>query len=111
VNPHIRNFREWVLLLFGLFCVLDIAALQYGMILAKIASPHPNPVAGQIAAIIQGSRGSWHDVYVTPHQMIVFHGVLGAAAASLAAMLGLMVALGVRIDAREQGRARRRSSG
>jgi hypothetical protein len=97
LNPAIKNLREWVFLLFALFCVLDIAGVQYGMILARTAAERPNPIVGQIEAIIHGSRGAWQHVYVTSRQIHIFHGLLAGAAASLLASLSLIVAHGVRI--------------
>ena len=39
MDPSVKNLREWVLLLFVLFCVLSIAGVQYGSGLADGASP------------------------------------------------------------------------
>jgi hypothetical protein len=97
LDPAIKNLREWVGLLFALFCVLDIAGLQYGLMLAQTAANHPNPIVGQIEAIIHGSRGAWHQIYVTPRQLFIFHGLLGAAALSLLAALSLIVVHGMRL--------------
>jgi hypothetical protein len=97
MDPAIKNLREWVVLLFTLFCVLDIAGVQYGLLLARTAAEHPNPLVGQIEAIIHGSRGAWHVAYVTPRQAHIFHGLLAAAGASLLASLSLIVWHGVRL--------------
>ena len=96
MDQSVKNLREWVALLFFLFCALDIAGLQYGMILAADAPIHPNPIIGQIEAIVRGPRGAWYNVYITTRQLWIFHGLLAAAALSLAATLGLIVAHGVR---------------
>ena len=96
MDPSVKNLREWVILLFSLFCVLDIAGVQYGMTLAENASPYPNPVVGQIVSIVRGPRGAWYNVYVTPRELWIFHGLLAAAAIALLATLGLIVAHGVR---------------
>lgn len=96
MNPSLKNLREWVVLLFLLFCVLDIAGVQYGMMLAQGASSHPNPVVGQIVSMVQGPRGAWYNVYVTARQIWIFHGLLAGAALSLLATLGLIVAHGVK---------------
>jgi hypothetical protein len=96
VDPSLKNLREWVVLLFALFCVLDIAGLQYGIMLAEGASLHPNPVVGQIVSMVQGPRGAWYNVYVTARQISIFHGLLAGAALSLLATLSLIVAHGVR---------------
>jgi hypothetical protein len=96
VDPSLKNLREWVALLFLLFCILDIAGVQYGMMLAQDASPHPNPVVGQIVSIVQGPRGAWYNVYVTSRQSWIFHGLLASAALSLLGTLGLIVVHGVR---------------
>jgi hypothetical protein len=96
VDPSVKNLREWVGLLFFLFCALDIAGVQYGMMLAADAPIHPNPIIGQIEAIVQGPRGAWYNVYITTRQLWIFHGLLGAAALSLFATLALIVAHGVR---------------
>ncbi len=95
MDSRLKNLREWVLLLFFLFCVLDIAGVQYGMKLAETASLHPNPVVGQIAAMIHGSRGAWHSIYVTERQELVFYGFLGSAGVALLATLALIVAHGI----------------
>jgi hypothetical protein len=95
MDARIKNLREWIVLLFLLFCVLDVAALQYGMMMATTASAHPNPVVGQIVAMIHGSRGAWRDIYVTPRQVTVFYGFLGLAGAALLAALAMIVALGI----------------
>jgi hypothetical protein len=95
MDARIRNLREWIILLFVLFCAMDIAALQYGMMLATTAPAHPNPVVGQIVAIVHGSRGAWRDIYVTPRQVTVFYGFLGSAFAALLACLAMIVALGI----------------
>ena len=89
MDPSVKNLREWVGLLFFLFCALDIAGVQYGMMLAADAPIHPNPIIGQIEAIVQGPRGAWYNVYITTRQLWIFHGLLGAAALSLFATLAL----------------------
>ncbi len=96
MDSSVKNLREWVLLLFLLFCVLDIAGLQYEMILAQDASPQPNPLLGQIVSMVQGPRGAWYNVYITARQFWILHALLASAAASLLATLGLIVAHGVR---------------
>ncbi len=96
MDPSVKNLREWVALLFFLFCALDIAGVQYGMMLAADAPLQPNPIIGQIEAIVRGPRGAWYNVYVTTRQLWVFHGLLAAAALSLLATLALIVTHGVR---------------
>jgi hypothetical protein len=96
VDPSVKNLREWVLLLFVLFCVLSIAGVQYGMTLAQGASPYPNPDLGQIVSMTQGPRGAWYNVYVTSRQFWILHALLASSALSLALSLGLIVAHGVR---------------
>jgi hypothetical protein len=96
LDPSLKNLREWVLLLFVLFCVLSIAGVQYGMTFAQDASAYPNPDAGQIVPIVQGPRGAWYNVYVTVRQYWILNGLLAGAALSLLASLGLIVAHGVR---------------
>jgi hypothetical protein len=96
LDPSLKNLREWVLLLFVLFCVLSIAGVQYGMTLAQGASPYPNPDGGQIVSMVQGPRGAWYNVYVTARQYWILNGLLAGAALSLLASLGLIVAHGVR---------------
>jgi len=41
LDPSIKNLREWIVLLFCLFCALDIAAVQYGMMLSHSAVLQP----------------------------------------------------------------------
>jgi hypothetical protein len=96
VDSSLKNLREWVVLLFFLFCVLDIAGVQYGMMLAQDASPYPNPVVGQIVSMVRGPRGAWYNVYVTSRQIWIFHGLLAGAALALLATLALIVTHGVR---------------
>jgi hypothetical protein len=96
VDPSVKNVREWVVLLFLLFCVLDIAGLQYGVTLARDAAPQPNPDAGQIVSMVHGARGAWYNVYVTTRQILIFQGLLTGAALSLLATLSLIVAHGIR---------------
>ena len=96
MDPTVKNLREWVALLFFLFCALDVAGLQYGIMLAADAPLHPNPIIGQIEAIVRGPRGAWYNVYITTRQLWIFHGLLAAAALSLIATLGLIVAHGIR---------------
>lgn len=96
MDTSLKNLREWVLLLFVLFCVLSIAGVQYGMTLAQDASSYPNPTTGQIVSIVQGPRGAWYNVYVTVRQYWILNGLLGGAALSLLTSLGLIVAHGVR---------------
>lgn len=105
MDPALKNLREWVLLLFVLFCVLSIAGVQYGMTLADGASAYPNPDAGQVVSMIQGPRGAWYTVYVTVRQYWTLNGLLGVAALSLLASLGLIVAHGVRHLRARKGRA------
>jgi hypothetical protein len=97
MDPSVKNLRDWVALLFSLFCVLDIAAVQYGMSLARTAPLHPEPLAGAIIAMIQGPRGAWYHVYVTQGQMTLLRTLLGGAALSLLATLGLIVGHGMRV--------------
>jgi hypothetical protein len=97
MDARVKNLREWVVLLFFLFCTLDIAALQYGIMLGATGSAHPNPVVGQIVSIMQGSRGAWRTIYVTPGQGAVFYAFLGAACASLLVMLSVIVTLGIKL--------------
>lgn len=96
VDSSVKNLREWVGLLFALFCVLDIAGVQYGVHLAQISPDHPDPVAGKVVALISGPRGAWNYVYVTLRQSIVLYGMLGAAGLSLLATLGLLIGDGMR---------------
>ena len=95
MDPHVKNLREWVGLLLLLFCALDIAGLQYGIMLAQNAPLHPNPVVGQIVSMVRGPKGAWYNVYITSRQFWIFHALLAAAALSLLAMLGLIVGHGV----------------
>lgn len=96
MDPALKNLREWVLLLFVLFCVLSIAGVQYGMTLGQDASAYPNLDTGQIVSMVQGPRGAWYTVYVTVRQYWILNGLLGCAALSLLSTLGLIVAHGVR---------------
>jgi hypothetical protein len=96
VDPSLKNLREWVLLLFVLFCVLSIAGVQYSMTLAHGAPQSPNPDLGQIMSIVQGPRGAWYNVYITEREFWILHGLLASAGLSLFASLGLIVANGVR---------------
>ncbi len=96
MDSSVKNLREWVGLLFFLFCVLDIAGVQYGMMLAQDAPIHPNPVVGQIVSILRGPKNAWYPVYITSRQLWVFHGLLAGAALSLLATLSLIVVHGVR---------------
>ncbi|HEX4504139.1 MAG TPA: hypothetical protein VH722_00300 [Alphaproteobacteria bacterium] len=96
MNPALKNLREWVLLLFVLFCVLSIAGVQYGMALADGASSSPNPDVGQIVPIVQGPRGAWYNVYITVREYWILNGLLAGAAVALLGSLGLIVAHGVR---------------
>jgi hypothetical protein len=98
VDPKLKNLREWVMLLFALFCVLDLAGMQYGMILAQNAPDHPQPLMGQIIEMSRGSRSSWRRIYVTSAQFATFYAFLGAGAAALLATLGIVVAHGIRLS-------------
>ncbi len=98
MDPKLKNLREWVMLLFALFCALDVAGLQYGMMLASTAPEHPNPVMGQIVEMIHGSRRLAHPVYVTLGQATTFYAFLAGGAAALLAALGLVVAHGIRLS-------------
>jgi hypothetical protein len=66
------------------------------MTLADGASAYANPDTGQIVSIIQGPRGAWYTVYITVREYWILNGLLGCAALSLLASLGLIVAHGVR---------------
>ncbi len=105
MDPSVKNLREWVGLLFALFCALDIAAVQYGVNLIGMSPDHPEPALGRTVALIHGARRAWAYVYVTSLQMNVLHAFLGAAAASLFAMLGVVIADGMRqaIAQRDRG--------
>ena len=83
MDPALKNLREWVLLLFVLFCVLSIAGVQYGSGLADGASPTPNPDLGQIVSIVQGPRGAWYNVYITEREFWILHGLLASSAVAL----------------------------
>ncbi len=96
MDPNLKNLREWVILQFALFCVLDVAGLQYGMILASNAPDHPQPVLGQIIEMSRGSRASWRHIYITSAQFATFYGLLSAGAAALLATLALVVGHGIR---------------
>jgi hypothetical protein len=96
LDPALKNLREWVALLFILFLVLDIAGVQYGLHLARSSPVEPDPTLGEIAALIQGQRGAYHNVYVTPGQRLAYYGLLGAAGLSLLATLTVIVAHGIR---------------
>jgi len=96
LDPALKNLREWVLLLFVLFCVLSIAGVQCGMMLADGAAAYPNPDLGQIVPMVQGPRGAWYNVYITAREYWILNGLLAGAALSLLASLGLIVAHGVR---------------
>lgn len=106
MDPSVKNLREWVVLLFCLFCALDIAGVQYGVMLAANAPLHPDPDVGQVAAMVHGPRGAWYNVYVTTRQLWVFHGLLAGAAAALLATLSLIVAHGIRHVRAAPGHAR-----
>ena len=96
MESSVKNLREWVLLLFVLFCVLSIAGVQYSIALAQDAPQSPNPDLGQIMSIVQGPRGAWYNIYITAREFWILHGLLASAALSLLASLGLIVAHGVR---------------
>jgi hypothetical protein len=96
MDPAIKNLREWVALLFGLFCVLDVAGVQYGLILARTAAGHTNPVVGQIESITHGYGGAWKHFSMMPQQIHIFQALLAGAAITLLASLTLIVAHGVR---------------
>ena len=95
MDVSVKNLREWVLLLFVLFCVFSIAGVQYSIALED-APQSPNPDLGQIMSIVQGPRGAWYNVYITAREFWILHGLLASAALSLLASLGLIVAHGVR---------------
>jgi hypothetical protein len=107
MDPALKNLREWVVLLFLLFLALDIAAVEYGMQIARLSPDQPDLAAGNIAALIRGHRDARYFVYVTPRQLLAFFGLLAAAAVSLIAMLAVIVTHGVR---RTRADRRRRSS-
>lgn len=96
MDPRVKNLREWVVLLFVLFCVLDIAGVQYGMHLVDISPDHPDAALGQIVALGHGPRNALSYVYVTERQILTFYGFLGASGASLLATLTLVVLNGIR---------------
>lgn len=97
MDPSVKNLREWVGLLFCLFCVLDIVGVQYGMMLSHTAVLQPDYDTGRIAPMLSGGRGDWHQIYVTERELMILRGVLAAAAAALLASLGLIVAHGMRL--------------
>ena len=74
----------------------------YAVILEVVAELRP--VVGQIEAIIHGYRGAWQNLYVTPRQIHIFHGLLAGAAMSLLASLTLIIAHGVRVVRAERRR-------
>jgi hypothetical protein len=85
------------MLLFALFCVLDIAGMQYGMRLVHTAPTHPEPRLGQIVEMVNRAGGLSSPVYITSVEAAVFYGLLGAGAAALLTTLGLIVAHGIRL--------------
>ena len=59
MDASVKNLREWVGLLFALFCVLDIVGVQYGMMLSHTAALQPDYDTGRIAPMLSGGRGDW----------------------------------------------------
>ena len=109
MDPALKNLREWVALLFVLFLVLDIAGVQYGLHLARSSPVEPDPTLGEIIALIQGQRGGYYNVYVTPGQLSAYYGLLGAAGLSLLATLTLIVTHGIRHLRPERAAAAKRN--
>jgi len=97
LDASVKNLREWVGLLFALFCVLDIVGVQYGMMLSHTAALQPDYDTGRIAPMLSGGRGDWHQIYVTERELMILRGVLTAAAVALLASLALIVGHGMRL--------------
>lgn len=108
MDPGLKNLRDWVLLLFVLFCVLDIAGVQYGMRLVENSPDHPEPALGQIVALVYGQRDDSGYVYITERQSLVFYGFLGASGVALMGSLGIVIAHGMRMAYAERRPARSR---
>ena len=64
--------------------------------LARSSPVEPDPTLGEMSALIQGQRGAYYNVYVTPGQLSAYYGLLGAAGLSLLATLTLIVTHGIR---------------
>ncbi len=108
MDPALKNLRDWVLLLMALFCVLDIAGLQYAIALAQTASDQPNLAGGQVVRMFHGPKGALYPLYVTSRQITVLYGFLGSAALSLMGALGLIIANGMREALKSRAISRRR---
>jgi len=95
LDPAVRNLREWIGLLFVLFLVLDVAGVQYGMVLAHSSPQAPDASLRQIAVTLNDLRGDAYNVYVTPKQLFAYYGLLTAAGLSLLAVLTIIVGHGI----------------
>jgi len=113
LDPATKNLRQWVGLLFILFLVLDLAAVQYGSHLAQSSPLEPSASAGQVALSLKDIRGHAYTVYPTQPQRLVYYGLLVSTGLSLLATLALIVGHGIHLlwnYPRVQDRARRRDA-
>ena len=108
MDPALKNLRQWVVLLFALFLVLDVAGVQYGMMLAQSSPLEPDASLSQIAIMLNDLRGDVYNVYVMPHQLFAYYSLLTAAGLSLLATLSVIVGHGIHRLRAERARGTKR---
>ena len=95
MDPALKNLREWIGLLFLLFLALDVAGVQYGMVLAHSSPLEPDAFLRRIAVMLSDLRGDSYNVYVMPQQLFAYYGLLTASGLALLAALTIIVGHGI----------------
>jgi len=97
VDAAVKNLREWIVLLIGLFIAFDLAGVQYRMQLSRTAALEPDTLTGRIAELVEGcpDGDGFCSIYVTPDELLTLHGILGAALLALLATLGVIIGHGI----------------
>ena len=102
MNAARLSIRAWIGLIFLLYILCELNALECGMRLVNGAPTSPVVATGQTVAMVVGTRGAPSTVFVTGQQQMTYDYWLSAGMASLILGLSLFFGYGVRLALAER---------
>lgn len=102
INATRLSIRAWTGLVFLLYILCELNALQCGMRLVNGAPTSPIVETGQTVAMVVASKGAPSTVFITNQEQITYDFWLSAGMGSLVLCLSLFFGYGIRLAIAER---------